>query len=249
MENSFKKKLKTLQLQRGLWVTMTDKLAIEMMAGAGFDWMMFDTEHSPIDTISILPLLQIADGSSANAVVRPSSLNVAEIKKFLDLGARNILIPMINNAEEAKLAVAAVEYPPAGIRGVSGISRATNFGRTMNYHQNARDDISIMVQIETSEALENVEEIASVNGVDGVFVGPADLAAAMGHVGNIKHPEVQLKILETIKRIRSCNVAPGFLSADLEMVDKVVAAGAVFVAQDIDMSALIRGLQIPKIRK
>ncbi len=114
MTNTFKENIKNLRLQHGLWVTMSDKLAVEMMAGAGYDWMMFDTEHSPIDPVSMLPLLQIADGKNANAVVRPTSLNVPDIKKFLDLGARNVLVPMINNAAEAELAVAAVEYPPSG---------------------------------------------------------------------------------------------------------------------------------------
>lgn len=135
MTNTFKENIKNLRLQHGLWVTMSDKLAVEMMAGAGYDWMMFDTEHSPIDPVSMLPLLQIADGKNANAVVRPTSLNVPDIKKFLDLGARNVLVPMINNSAEAELAVAAVEYPPSGVRGVSGMSRATNFGRTKDYHK------------------------------------------------------------------------------------------------------------------
>lgn len=245
MTNIFKERLKSYTLQRGLWVTMSDKLAVEMMAGVGYDWMLFDTEHSPIDTTSMLPLLQIADGCGANAVVRPSCLNIADIKKFLDLGARNILVPMINNADEARLAVASVEYPPSGIRGVSGFSRATNFGRTKNYHKTARDDISILVQVETAEALENIEDICSVPGIDGVFVGPADLAAAIGHVGNPGHAEVRDEIQRTIKRIRTCGKAPGFLSPNLDMVQMVIDSGAVFVAQDIDMAALLRGLNKP----
>ena len=245
MTNTFKENIKNLRLQHGLWVTMSDKLAVEMMAGAGYDWMMFDTEHSPIDPVSMLPLLQIADGKNANAVVRPTSLNVPDIKKFLDLGARNVLVPMINNAAEAELAVAAVEYPPSGVRGVSGMSRATNFGRTKDYHKNARADIAILVQVETAEALDNIEAIANVPGIDGIFVGPADLAAALGHVGDIGHPLVQSTIIDVIKRIRARGVAPGFLSPNLTLVNKVIDAGAVFVARDIDLIALNRGLQLP----
>lgn len=243
--NQFKTRLKNFELQRGLWITMSDPLAVEMMAGAGYDWMLFDMEHSPIDAVSVLPLMQIAAAFDTATLVRPPSLDVPEIKKLLDLGAQNILIPMVNNAQEAALAVAAVEYPPTGIRGVAGITRATHFGRIADYAQTARESIAILVQVETAEALENIEEIAQTPGIDGVFVGPADLAAALGHVGDMEHPEVQKAVIDTIKRIRACNVAPGFLSADLSMVEQVIDAGAVFVGQDIDIVALKRGLQLP----
>jgi 4-hydroxy-2-oxoheptanedioate aldolase len=241
--NTFKAALKRGEFQRGLWSTINDQLVVEMCAGLGYDWMLFDTEHSPMDAISILPLLQAVAPYPVNPIVRPGSLNVAEIKKMLDLGAQNILVPMIQNADEAALAVAAVTYPPHGIRGVSGMTRAAGFGDIKGYHKAARDEIAILVQVETMEAVADIENIAAVDGVDGIFVGPADLAGAIGRVGEPSHPDVQAAVLDAIKRIVATGKPAGFLSPDLEFSQKVIDAGATFVARDIDMTALKRGLQ------
>lgn len=242
-KNSFKAGLLKGELQRGLWSTINDSLVAEMCAQVGYDWMLFDTEHSAMDPISVLPLLQAVAPYPVNPIVRPGSLNAAEIKKLLDLGTQNILVPMVNNAVEAKAAVAAVEYPPAGIRGVSGMTRATAFGDIAGYHKTAREEIAILVQVETLEALDAIEDIASVSGVDGIFVGPADLAAALGHAGEPGHPDIQDAAIDAVRRIVKAGKPAGFLSADEKFADKVIEAGALFVAKDIDMAALKRGLK------
>lgn len=240
--NAFKAGLRDGRLQRGLWCTINDTLVAEMCASMGFDWLLFDTEHSALDPLSVLPLLQAAAPYPVSPIVRPGSLNAAEIKKLLDLGAQNILVPMINNADEAAAAVATVEYPPNGLRGVSGLTRATGFGDIAGYHKAARREIALLVQVETLEAVEAIEAIAAVPGVDGIFVGPADLAAALGHAGNPSHPEVKQATLEVVRRIVATGVPAGFLSMDEAFVQAVCEAGARFVAKDIDMAALKRGL-------
>jgi len=242
--NHFKSAIKEGRLQRGLWSTINDSLVAEMCAGLGFNWMLFDTEHSALDPITVLPLLQAVAPYPVSPIVRPGSLNPPEIKKLLDLGAQNILVPMVNTADDARLAVASVEYPPSGIRGVSGMTRATKFGDVAGYHRIARDEIAILVQVETLEAAENLETIAAVDGIDGIFVGPADLAAALGYPGEPAHPEVRKVVLDTIKRIVAAGVPAGFLSADHSYTDEVIEAGAIFVATDIDMVALKRGIRL-----
>ena len=241
-KNRFKAALAEGRPQRGLWCTIRDPLVAEMCARAGFDWMLFDTEHSPLDALAVLPLLQAVAPYPVSPIVRPGSLNVPEIKKILDLGAQTILIPMINSAQEAALAVAAVEYPPQGIRGVSGVSRATGFGEIAGYHKAARDQIAVLLQVETLQAIDQIEAIAAVPGVDGIFVGPADLAAALGYPGESGRPEVRAAVVDAIRRIVATGVPAGFLSPDPTYADAASAAGALFVARDIDIVALKRGL-------
>jgi len=164
-KNRFKALLQKGQVQRGLWCTINDSQVAEMCARLGFDWLLLDTEHSALDPLAVLPLLQAVAPYGACPIVRPGCLNVAEIKKLLDLGAQNILVPMVNSAEEAALAVASVEYPPAGIRGVSGMTRATGFGDIAGYHKDARDEIAVLVQVETLQAVNEIEAIAAVPGL------------------------------------------------------------------------------------
>lgn len=240
--NSFKAGLKEGRLQSGLWCTISDPLVAEMCASLGFDWMLIDTEHSAMDPISVLPMLQAVAPYPTSPIVRPGSLNAAEIKKLLDLGAQNLLIPMVQNADEAAAAVAAVEYPPKGIRGVSGMTRANRFANIAGYHKQARDEIAVIVQVETLEAVDEIEAIANVPGVDGIFVGPADLAAALGHVGEPTHPEVQDAVEDAIRRIVAAGMPAGFLSPDLGFADRITRAGATFVSRDVDMGALKRAL-------
>ncbi|MCB1355275.1 MAG: 4-hydroxy-2-oxo-heptane-1,7-dioate aldolase [Maritimibacter sp.] len=242
-KNTFKSALQAGRRQRGLWCTVNDGLVAEMCAGMGYDWMLFDTEHSALDPLSVLPLLQAVAPYPVAPIVRPGSLNPAEIKKLLDLGAQNILVPMVQDAREAAAAVAAVEYPPAGIRGVSGLTRATAFAEIPGYHKAARSEIALLVQVETLGAVDQIEAIAAVPGVDGIFVGPADLAAALGHAGEPSHPEVIEASLDAIRRIVAAGKPAGFLSLDEGFVAEVEAAGATFVSKDIDLAAMKRGLK------
>ena len=179
-----------------------------MLAGAGYDWILFDTEHSPGDPASVLAQLQAAAPYPVSAVVRPTTNDAALIKRYLDVGAQTLLIPYGQNADEARAAVRAVTYPPDGIRGVSGWTRANRFGRVKDYARRAAEEICLLVQVETVEALGEIEAIASVDGVHGIFVGPSDLAASMGHAGQASHPEVVAAVEDAIRRIRAAGSRP-----------------------------------------
>jgi 2,4-dihydroxyhept-2-enedioate aldolase (EC 4.1.2.-) len=240
--NTFKRALREGRLQRGIWCTLSDTLAAEMLAGCGFDWLMFDTEHSALDPIAVLPLLQAVAPYPVTPIVRPGALNPPEIKKLLDLGAQTLLVPMIHDAAAAALAVAAVTYPPEGIRGVSGMTRASRFARVPAYHRRAREEICLIVQVESVEALGNIEAIAAVPGIDAIFVGPADLAASFGFPGEPSHPEVTAAVLDAIRRIAAAGLPAGILTSDNAVYDAAIAAGARFAARDIDLVAMRKGL-------
>ncbi len=236
--NLFKAAVKEFRLQKGVWCTIGDSLVAEMLADCGYDWLMFDTEHSAIDVMSVLPLLQAVAPYPVEAIVRPSSLNPVEIKKLLDFGAQTILVPFVQNAAEAAHAVASVTYPPDGIRGVSGVTRATRFGRIPEYQTKAREQICLIVQVETRIALDEIEQIASVRGIDAIFVGPSDLAASLGFPGQPNHPIVRDAVLDAIRRIRAAGLPPGILAANEDLYDAAIEAGAVFVSKTIDLLAL-----------
>ncbi|WP_420327047.1 HpcH/HpaI aldolase family protein [Mameliella sp.] len=241
-KNTFKAGLQEGRLQHGIWCCMTDPLAAEMMAACGYDWMLFDCEHSPMDPIRVLPMLQAVAPYPVSALARPASLNAPEMKRLLDIGAQTLIIPYVQNAEEAAEAAAAVAYPPAGIRGVAGMTRASNFGRIADYHATARDELCLIVQVETVEAMAQIEAIAAVPGIDGIFVGPADLAASMGFPGKPAHPEVQAAVIDGIKRIRAAGKPAGTLIIDPAFGQKAIDAGVAFIAQDLDLVALRKGL-------
>ena len=181
--NGFKRALAARRPQIGFWCTLPGGYAAEMLAGAGFDWLLFDTEHSPADPITVLAQLQAAAPYDVASVVRAAWNDTVLIKRFLDVGAQTLLVPYVQSAAEARAAVAAIRYPPRGVRGVSGSSRATRFGRVADYATRAEAELCLLVQVETAEALGEIEAIAAVDGVDGIFVGPADLAASLGHAG------------------------------------------------------------------
>jgi 4-hydroxy-2-oxoheptanedioate aldolase len=239
-KNRFKQGLGEGRQQLGTWSAIRDPAAIEMLAGCGFDWITLDCEHAPNDLDRILTLLQAMAPYDCAPVVRPSCLDAAEIKRLLDIGAQTLLVPYVQTAEEARQAAAAVAYPPEGIRGVAGITRASRFGTVPDYITRARDEICLIVQIETRTALDNLEEIAAVPGIDALFIGPADLAASLGHDGDQHHPEVRATITDAIARICRAGKPAGFLSVNDEALAEVVAAGSTFTAIDIDIMMLQR---------
>jgi 4-hydroxy-2-oxoheptanedioate aldolase len=238
--NGFKRALAEGRRQIGLWCCLSSNFAIEAVAGAGFDWLLLDTEHSPNELDMVLTQLQAASAHPVHPVVRPAWNDMVMIKRVLDLGAQTLLIPYVQNAEEARRAVSYTRYPPEGRRGVSGLTRATGFGRVKDYGRRAHQELCVLVQVETREALGHIEEIAAVDGVDGVFVGPADLAADFGRIGEQGHPEVQAAIEDALTRIRKAGKASGILFADEARVRRYLELGAQFVAVGIDVGILAR---------
>ena len=239
--NRFKAALAAGTRQIGFWCTLPDSGLVELLAGCGYDWLLIDSEHSPVNPVAALPLLQACAASPTSAVVRPGWNDPVEIKRLLDLGAQTLLVPYVQNADEARAAAAAVAYPPVGIRGVSGASRASGYGAVKDYVQHAREEICLLVQVETEAAMAEIEDIAAVDGVDGIFVGPADLAASMGHPGDAGHPEVRKAVRDAVQRITAAGKPAGFLSTDQGYVREIVEAGACFVAVGVDAALIRRG--------
>lgn len=239
-KNAFKQAIAEGRQQIGIWNMTRDTQLTEMLGGCGFDWLLIDCEHTPNSMADVLAKLQALNGSATAPAVRPTHLNVAEIKRLLDIGAQTLIVPYVQTVEEAELAAAAVTYPPHGIRGVAGGTRSSQYGNVPGYFENAREEICLILQIETVAALQRLEEIAAVPGIDGLFIGPADLAASMGHPGNPSHPDVIETIATAIRRIQAAGKPAGFLSADQKMLDLVVEAGCVFTAIDIDAGLLQR---------
>lgn len=239
-KNAFKAALKARQRQIGIWVSIPDPANVELLSNCGYDWILLDAEHTPMDSTEVIPLLRAAAPHPVTAIVRPGWNDAVDIKRLLDGGAQTLLIPFVQNADEARAAVAATRYPPHGIRGVSGLSRASGFGAVKDYTKRAQDEICVLVQVETIEATQQLDQIAAVEGVDGVFIGPADMAASMGHLGNPTHPEVRAKIMETIRRLTELGMPAGILSADQDFLREAAEAGAVFIAVDLDTAILRR---------
>lgn len=237
--NRFKRRLKAGEQQIGLWCTIPDPSVVEALAGAGFDWIVLDTEHTPVEVSAVLPLLQSAAPHPVSCVVRPVVNDTALIKRHLDQGAQTILLPYVQSRAEAEAAVRAVRYPPAGLRGVAGTMRAAGFGRVRDYTARADAEICLLVQVETGEALAQLDAIATTPGVDGVFIGPSDLAASLGHPGNPCHPEVRAAILDAIARLAALGVPSGILTLDAGFAHDCMAAGTRFTAVGLDMALLV----------
>ena len=236
--NNFKHALAAGRQQIGLWVSLASAYSTELVAGSGFDWLLLDGEHSPNDPISILPQLQAAAPYPVACVVRPAWNEKVLIKRYLDLGVQSLLIPYVQTEAEAADAVAAIRYPLRGVRGVAGTTRAAGFGRVSNYFKRAEDELCLMVQIETRQGLDNLEKIARVDGIDGVFIGPADLAAGLGHLGDLGHAEVQSAIQDAIKRIRACKKPAGILTPDETLARRYIEWGTTFTAVGMDAGIL-----------
>jgi 4-hydroxy-2-oxoheptanedioate aldolase len=242
-ENRFKQALKEGRQQIGLWCTLSSAYAAEVVAGSGFDWLLFDTEHSPSDVDTVLTQLQAVSAYDVSPVVRPASNDTVLIKRYLDIGVQSLLIPYVQTAEEARSAVAAIRYAPEGVRGVSALTRATRFGRVEGYARRAADELCLLVQIETQQALDDLEAIAAVPGVDGIFIGPADLAASLGHVGDLNHPKVKAIVEDALRRIRACGKPAGILTGDTAFAQRCVEIGTTFTAVGVDVGILARGTE------
>lgn len=244
LANAFKSALKNGQPQIGLWLAMADPYSAEICAGSGFDWLLLDGEHSPLDLRTMLAQLQSVAPYPAHAVVRPPTGDPVLIKQLLDIGAQSLLIPMVETQKQAQMLVAATRYPPQGFRGVgAGIARAARWGRLDTYMDRANGEVCLLLQVETRAGLENLEAIASTEGVDGVFLGAADLSASLGFPGQPQHPEVVAAMDKAIAAILACGKAPGLLATNEAVATRHLAQGARFVAVGVDALLLVKATQ------
>jgi 4-hydroxy-2-oxoheptanedioate aldolase len=242
-QNPFKRALRSGRPQIGLWSSLSSNYTVEVIAGAGFDWILLDSEHSPADIENLLTQLQAAAPYPTHPVVRIPWNDMVTIKRVLDIGAQSLLVPYVSSKEEAQNAVSFTRYPPAGVRGVAGTTRATRFGRIPDYARRAHEEICLLVQVETQGALDNIEVICGIDGVDGVFIGPADLHASLGHPGEIANPKVKPMIDDAIRRIRKSGKAPGILTPNEADARHWLDCGALFVAVGADVGILARGAE------
>jgi 4-hydroxy-2-oxoheptanedioate aldolase len=237
--NPFKAALANGEIQFGCWLALADTFSAELMAQARFDWLVVDGEHGPNDLRSILAQLQVIAATDAHAVVRVPVGETYMLKQVLDAGAQTVLVPMVESAEQARQLVRDVTYPPHGVRGVGyALTRAARFGTIADYGTTADAEICLLVQVENRAGMAALDDILAVEGVHGVFIGPADLAADLGHMGNADHPEVQAAIMDALTRIRAAGKAPGILSTRDQMTNDAIAAGAQFVAVGADVLLL-----------
>ncbi|RWI87940.1 HpcH/HpaI aldolase/citrate lyase family protein [Mesorhizobium sp.] len=242
-QNAFKAALKEGRPQIGLWCSLASHISTEVVAGSGFDWLMLDTEHAPNELPMVLSQLQAIKETGVAPLVRPAWNDPVLLKRLLDIGAQTVLLPFVQTSEEARAGVAATRYPPHGIRGVAMTSRANGFGRVKDYYDRANDEICVLVQVETRQALKSVAEIARVDGVDGVFIGPSDLAADIGHLGKPSHPEVQNWIERGIGVIRGAGKAAGVLAPIETEAKHWLDTGCTFIAVGSDIGVLARGTE------
>jgi 4-hydroxy-2-oxoheptanedioate aldolase len=238
--NAFKHAIRAGKQQIGLWAALASPYSAEIVAGSGFDWLLIDAEHSPNEPTTVLPQLQAMAPYPVTPIVRPAWNDKVLIKRYLDVGTQSLLIPYVQTEEEAAAAVAAIRFPTRGVRGVAGVTRASRFGRVADYAKRADEELCLLVQVETREGLDNLEKIAGTDGVDGVFIGPADLAAGLGQLGNQQHPDVQAAIRDGIKRIRACGKPAGILATDEASARRYMEWGTTFTAVGLDAMILAR---------
>ncbi|TCP22761.1 HpcH/HpaI aldolase family protein [Rhodovulum adriaticum] len=239
--NRFKAGLAEGRLQWGIWNAIPGPVVSEALAACGYDWVVIDTEHGPLEPTDVLPALQAMGGYPGCApVVRPAINDPVLFKRLLDMGAQTLLVPYVQSADEARAAVQAMRYPPRGIRGVAGVTRASRFGLVDDYIGRAEAELCLIVQVETRDGLDRLEEIAGVEGVDAVFIGPADLAASLGHPGDMAHPEVVAAIEGAFARLNAIGVPGGILATDPAYARRCAELGAAFVALAVDAGLLTR---------
>ena len=239
--NVFKRALRQGKPQIGLWVGLADSYVAELLATTGFDCLVIDAEHAPNDPRSVLPQLQAMAPYPVHPIVRPVCGSAESIKQYLDIGAQTLIIPMVETPEQAREMVAATRYPTRGVRGVgSALARASRWNQIDDYLRRGDDEMCVLVQVESVKALGNLESIAAVDGVDGVFFGPADLAASMGLLGKPSDPAVQAAIAQGIATVKKAGKAAGTLTADRKLAHRYLAQGALFVAVGVDTTMLVK---------
>lgn len=245
--NRFKRALRNGQHQLGFWLSLADAYSAEAVSGAGFDWLLLDTEHSPNDLRGVLAQLQAVSAYPTSPAVRLTHNDTIQQKRLLDIGAQTLLIPYVQTEADAIASVGGMRYAPAGIRGMGGSTRANGFGRISDYVQACQQELCLLVQIEDQIGLTNLEAIARVDGVDGVFVGPADLAASLGHAGDPSHPVVQDAIHDALQRIKACGKAPGIITSQQAHALRYMEMGSLFTAVGTDIGLLAR--EVDKLAK
>lgn len=242
--NPFKAALKKRELQIGCWLGLADPYVAEVSASAGFDWLTIDAEHGPNDLRSIVAQLQVLAARDCHPVVRPPVGETWMIKQLLDAGAQTLLIPMVESGAQAQELVDAVTYPPHGVRGVgSALARASDFSGIADYLTTAREEICLLVQVENQKGMEALGDILAVDGIDGVFIGPSDLAADMGFIGNAGAPEVKAAVVSAIGQIVASDKAAGILTLDAELQKECREIGASFIATEIDVMLFARNMR------
>ena len=242
--NPFKHAIAKGELQLGCWLGLADSYVAEISAGAGFDWLLVDGEHAPNDLRSIVAQLQVIAARDTHAVVRPPIGETWLIKQLLDAGAQSLLIPMVESAEQAQALVDAVTYPPQGVRGVgSALARASDFAAIGDYLTSARDEICLLAQVENRKGLDALDDILAVEGLDGVFIGPSDLAADLGFIGQAGAPEVKKVVVSALEKIVASGKAAGILTLDTDFQRECRDIGARFIATDIDVSLFARNMR------
>ena len=242
--NFFKTRLTSNTPQLGLWLALSSGYTAEIAAEAGFDWLLIDGEHAPNDLMTINEQLMALSGHKVSPVVRIPHNDTALIKQVLDLGAQSLLCPMVNSAEEAREIVRAMRYPPNGVRGVGHmLGRGSKFNATSDYLETAENQLCLIVQIESVSAMDAIEEICAVDGVDGAFIGPADLCADMGLLPDITHPDVRAAVQNGLRRIRATGKAAGIIDGDPELIQQDIDAGANFIALGADLLLLTQSMR------
>lgn len=239
--NLFLKGIKNREPQIGLWVSLCSNYAADVVATAGYDWALLDMEHSPNEIGIVMSQMQAFSAGETTTITRPMWNDPVTVKRLMDVGAQSLLFPMVQSVEEAQLAVSATRYPPEGIRGVSGTQRGNHFGRVKDYFEKVHQETCVIVQIETMHALSQVEAIAKVDGVDGVFFGPADLSADMGKLGQVNDAQLWEHISNGAKAVEAVGKPAGTLVLDPVKASNLFNDGFTFVACGSDLSLLARG--------
>lgn len=238
MSNEFRHKLRRRESLFGCWCSLASPVTTEILGLAGFDWLLLDAEHAPNDVLTLLPQLMALSQSMSAPVVRPPANEPVIIKRLLDIGFQNFLVPFVESAEQAQRAVSATRYPPEGIRGVAGMQRANRYGTVANYFESANSNVTVLIQIETPNAVDAVDDICRVEGVDGIFIGPSDLAATLGHMGRPDAEVVQQAIRRVIASAQTAGIAVGILAPREEDARRYMGLGVSFIAVGSDQGML-----------